>query len=180
MHHLFLTIPAAAAQAEATPLGLFGSGDQTGYLLVALMLAFLLLSRVHRRNLASRPPEPRTRHAPVTYEELARTVYQLAVSCDLEGYRGLFLAGGEAASIFGEEVGEAYLSSRTIRVLEDSLCTIGAHLEGGPRYHGVRLDTEDRLFLQIRRGEDLQEIDLGTVVRVGAVVRLAEPPYQGR
>jgi len=177
MHHLFVIAP-ALAQAEGTRLGLFGGGNQTGALLVALMLAFLLLSRVHRRSSSRvRPPPPRRN--PVTYEELARTVYQLAVSCDLDSYRGLFLAGGEAAAVFGEQVGEAYLASRTMDVLEESLVTIGAHLAGNPRFHGVRLDEDDRLIMQVRHADDqLAEIDLGSVVRVGAVVRLAEAPYR--
>jgi hypothetical protein len=177
MLHLLVLITAARAEAPEVNLGLFGSGNQTGYLLIALMMAFLLLSRVHRRTAAtrSRPPE---RRAPLSYEELARTVYQMAVNADLEGYRGLYLAGGEAAAVFGD-VAEQYLSSRTVEILEESLCTIAAHLADAPRFHGVRLDTEDHLFMQVRRAEgELQEIDLGSVVRVGAVVRLAEPPFQ--
>ncbi len=178
MHHL-LFISAAKAQVSSAQLGLFGEGNRTGLLLVALMLTFLLLSRVHGRSAREdlRPPPPR--HNPVTYDELARTVFQVAVSCDLEGYRGLFLAGGEAASVFGEQVGEAYLSGRTLEVLEESLVTIGAHLSGNPSFHGVRLDADDRLFMQVRLpGDQLVEIDLGSVVRVGAVVRLAEAPYR--
>lgn len=178
MHHLLL-LPVAEAQVESAHLGLFGEGNRTGLLLVALMLAFLLLSRVHRRTLSGslRPPPPRRN--PVTYEELARTVYQLAISCDLEAYRGLYLAGGEAAAVFGEQVGEAYLNSRTLEVLEESLVTIGAHLADNPRFHGVRLEADDRLFMQVRRPDDqLVEIDLGSVVRIGAVVRLAEAPFR--
>jgi len=169
------------ARAEGTHLGLFGQGNQTGFLLLALMLLFLLLSRVHRRSHASavRPPPPRRN--PVTYEELARTVYQIAMDCDLEAYRGLFLAGGEAAAVFGEQVGETYLSGRSLEVLEESLVTIGAHLADNPRFHGVRLDADDHLIMQVRRGDDqLVEVELGSVVRVGAVVRLAEAPYQKR
>jgi hypothetical protein len=179
MHQLLLSTPAALAAGEGAHLGAFGEGNRTGFLLIALMLAFLLLSRVHRRgtDASVRPPPPRRN--PITYEELARTVYQLAVSCDLEGYRGLFLAGGEAATVFGAEVADSYLSARTVEVLEESLVTIGAHLADNPRFHGVRLDTDDHLFLQVRRAnDDLVEIELGTVVRVGAVVRLVEAPYQ--
>ncbi len=177
--HLLAFLPAAFAQSGGAKLGWFGHGNNTGFLLVALMLAFLLLSRVHRRESGSgvRPPPPRRN--PVTYEELARTVYQLAISCDLNGYRGLFLAGGEAAAVFGEQVGEAYLSNRNLEVLEESLVTIGAYLADNPRYHGVKLEADDRLIMQVRRADDqLLEIELGTVVRVGAVVRLAEAPYR--
>ena len=178
MHHHLLLTPVAFAGGEVAKLGAFGEGNQTGFLLIALMLAFLLLSRVHRRG-SSRVRSPPPRRNPITYEELARTVYQLAVSCDLEGYRGLYLAGGEAASVFGEEIADTYLSGRTVEVLEESLVTIGAHLAGNPRFHGVRLDSHDHLFMQVRRpNDDLVEIDLGSVVRVGAVVRLAEAPYQ--
>jgi hypothetical protein len=178
MHHLLLTTP-ALAQVTGVQLGLFGRGNQTGYLLIALMLAFLLLSRVHRRGAQERVQPPPPRRNPVTYEELARIIYQIAVDCDLESYRGLFLAGAEAATVFGEKVGEAYLTSRTLEVLEESLVTIGAHLAESPRFHGVRLDTDDRLHMQVRRADGrLSEIDLGSVVRVGAVVRLAEPPYR--
>jgi hypothetical protein len=178
MHHLLLTNPAVAEVAGAQ-LGIFGQGKQTGYLLVALMLAFLLLSRVHRRSAVGRVAPPPPRRSPVTYEELAKIVYQLAVDCDLESYRGLYLAGAEAATVFGEQVGEAYLSNRSLEVLEESLVTIGAHLADNPRFHGVRLDTHDRLFMQVRRADGrLSDIDLGSVVRVGAVIRLAEAPYR--
>ncbi len=173
----FLLISTAVAEDAGTSLGLFGSDVNTGFLLVALMLLFLLLARVHRRESAhhGRPPP---RHNPISYEELARTVYRLASSCDLEGYRGLFLAGGEAAAVFGDRA-EGYLASRSVEVLEESLVTIGAHLAAQPRFHGVRLDSDDRLFLQVRRtGDKLDEVDLGTVTRVGAVVRLVEAPYR--
>jgi hypothetical protein len=81
--------------------------------------------------------------------------------------------------VFGEDIADSYLSARTVEVLEEALVTIGAHLADNPRFYGVRLDTHDHLFMQVRRANDeLVEIDLGTVVRVGAVVRLAEAPFQ--
>ncbi len=168
MFESILTIPAASAQETAHSLGWFGPDLDTG---------FLLFARVHRREHTGRAPPP-ARHNPISYEELARTVYKLAGSCDLEGYRGLFLAGGEAGAVFGDSADD-YLSRRTVEVLEEALVTIGAHLASQPRYHGVRLDSEDRLFMQVRRtGNQLHEIDIGTVARMGAVVRLVEAPYQ--
>ncbi|MFH1466374.1 MAG: hypothetical protein ABIO70_18465 [Pseudomonadota bacterium] len=173
---VLLTIVSAHASAEQVKFGLFGSEHHVGYLLIALLLAFLLLARVSGRSSGphTRPPP---RHSPVSYDELARTVFSLAVGCDLEGYRGLYLAGGEVHEILGER-GSDYLSARSLEVLEDALATIGAHLSRGARYNGVRLDDDDRLFMSVTcPGQQQIEIDLGTVAHLGAVVRLVFPPY---
>jgi hypothetical protein len=171
-----LTICAAYAASERVGFGLFGSDAHVGFLLVALLLTFLLLARVSGRA-AREHRGARPRHCPVSYDELARTVFSLAVGCDLEGYRGLYLAGGEVYEILGEQ-GSDYLSVRTLEVLEDILATIGASLVRGARYRGVRLDDDDRLFMSVMcPGQRQIEIDLGTVAHVGAVVRLVFPPH---
>ncbi len=178
MESLFLAIRPALADEAAASMGFFGDDLDTGFLLVALLLAFLLLARVHRRDrvVELRPP---TRSHPTTYDELARQVYRMVVTADLAGYRGLFMAGGEAAEVLGEGA-EDYLASRGLEVLEESLVTIGATIPEGASYHGVRFLAGERLELQVRSMDDrLVNVDLGTVTRIGAVVRLVEPPFRG-
>jgi len=172
-----LTIHVAWSAEHAASFGLFGRDLRAGMLLVALLLCFLLLSRVHGRTSRVRRVQ-RTRHSPITADELARTVFSTAVGCDLEGYRGLFLTGGEVAAVFGDQ-GADYLAALRPEILEESLATTGAYLSQGGRYRGVRRDAGDRLFMKVARGGGGEfEIDLGTVAQVGAILRLVEPPYR--
>ena len=172
-----LLIPAAVhAAGDTEALGLFGGDWRTGLLLVVVLLLLALLGRVHgREHSAAQRPTPR--RSPVSYDELGRTVFEMAVNCDLDGYRGLFLVGGEARQIMGAGAGE-YLNSRGLDVLEESLITIGAHIPDGSVYHGVSIAGTDRLAIQVKSpAAEVITVGIGTVAKVGAVVRLREPAY---
>ncbi len=176
MSVLLLVPTAAHAAGEGGALGLFGSDWRTGLLLVVVLLLLALLGRVHHRESygAQRPP---VRRSPVSYDELGRTVFEMAVNCDLDGYRGLFLAGGEARHVLGARA-EEYMNSRGMDVLEESLITIGAYIPDGSVYHGVSITGTDRLAIQVKSPlDEVVTVGIGTVAKVGAVVRLRKPAY---
>lgn len=143
-------------------------------LLVAALLAMWLLLRVRRHERVRRE-----RRSPTTLEELGRVVFEVARGADIEGYRDLFLAGGEAAAVLGEEA-DAYLARRNLRALEESLITLGALIPEGAVLRGVEQTGPDRVALVVvpATGPRLL-IEMGSVVRLGGVFRLREPAGNG-
>ncbi len=105
--------------------------QRTLLLLLALLLAFWLLTRVHTRE--SAPPPRRT---PVTINELGRCVFEVATGHDFVGYRGLFLAGAEARTVLGDAA-EVYLDRRTREFLERAMTALQALIPAGSHYEGI-------------------------------------------
>lgn len=149
-----------------------GGTNHNELLIVALLLAVWLLVRVRRQEAERRPPP---RRAPLNPHELGQVVFQAARSEDHEAYRGLFLAGREIATVFGEEA-EAYLSRRSRAVIEDSLDAIADAIPEGSRYDGVEATAPDTYIIWIVPVEGPRAaIPIGTAVQVGALWRLRDP-----
>ena len=149
-------------------------GAMNGLLLVAALLAVWLLVRVRRIEEERRRP---SRRAPMSADELARCVFEVARTADIDEYRGLFLAGAEAAAVFGEGA-QTYLARRTMEVLEESLVTIGALIPDGAFYVGVEPtgDGSYAMWVQPREGERFL-VGIGTVAQVGSLYRLRDPAF---
>ena len=178
MDYAFLVLAACAPEDAGPDFGCFGAGNTVGYLLLALLLALLLLLRVHRRETWARH-EPRfaDRPRPKSYEALGRAVFDAVRVESLGGYRGLFLAGAEAHRVLGEQA-EAYLTARDLPALRRSMQGIARYLPKGVSFEGAFLVGRDSLALRIRTvtGRNATVI-VGTVARVDEVMRLAYPAF---
>ncbi len=153
-----------------------GSTTHNELLLVALLMALWLLIRVRRQEAARRPPP---RRAPTSMGELGQVVFQTARSHDVLAWRGLFLAGGEAAAVLGPEA-SSYLERRHIGALTESLESLAALIPEGSRYDGVEQIGQDAYAIWVAppAGERML-VGIGTAVRVGALWRLRDPPFLG-
>lgn len=143
-------------------------GLATAFALITILL-WLFNTREEEAAIASR-------RAPVSIDELGRAVFQVAIEADLDGYRELFLAGGEARELFGEEA-ETYLERRTLTILEDALVTIGALIPEGSHFVGA--ESTGPLAVSIRvlppgRTEPIL-VGIGSVMRIGGIYRIQEP-----
>jgi hypothetical protein len=144
-------------------------------LIVALLLAIWLLLRVRRHEEARRRP---VRRAPTSLHELGHVLFEVLRSADLDGYRGLFLVGGEAAQVFGAGDGAAaWLSRHTRDALRSHLVRAGRAIPEGARYDGIEQTAPDTYAIWIAppAGERFL-LRVGTAVRVGAIYRLKELP----
>lgn len=153
--------------------GFFGQGNSTGLLLVAVLLCMLLLSRVHREERGRRRP---ARKAPLSPEELGHFVFEAGRSANIELYRGLYLSGGEARSLMGEQAAD-YLDRRDPRVIEESLLSLGACLLNGSVFECVESKGEGEFSIRFRLPDGIRShLDIGSAVKVGAIWRLRDPP----
>jgi len=114
--------------------------------------------------------------------ELARAVFEATNSRNISGYRALFLTGGEAARVLGREKAEAYLASRTQKVLQDALAATAAAIPQGAIFAGADDLGGDSYAMRLTARADAGEeprtlsIPIGRAVKVGAVLRLVAPP----
>ncbi len=143
------------------------------------VLALLLLWLLSRRTSAQTLTEQRRaeRRAPVSPQELARAVFEVARDGSLEGYRGLFLNGGEAARVLGREGAERYLSQRSKKALEDALVNMAVQVPPNAVFMGVESVSEDSFAMKL--GVDAKTtalVPIGRAVQVGAIYRLADFP----
>ncbi len=170
---IIFQLPSARAESHGAALGLLGDDPVVGWLIIALLLCFWLLLRVHH----SAPPPKRARRAPISHDELARLVFRLVRECDIDGYKELFLAGGEASRVMGPGA-EAYLDSRNIKVLEESLVTLAAIIPEGSHFVDSAISRPDKLRMRVRGPDnEIITLDIGTVARIGALWRLKTPAY---
>lgn len=173
-------MPLPPLAVEPSPLSFLlqeGSRRHDALLLVALLLALWLLIRVRRQEKVRRPPP---RRAPTSPAELGQIVFQVARSRDVLAWRGLFLAGGEAAHILGDGAAE-YLERRSLAALTESLESLAALLPEGSRYDGVEQVGADgwAIWVAPPAGERML-VGIGTAARVGAIWRLCQPPFLGQ
>ena len=148
--------------------------------LVALLLLWLLARTEARRQASSVPQRP-SRHAPISPDELGHAAFLAALDADLEEYRGLFLNGPEAAQVLGTDAAEAYLSRRSLRALEDALAEFAARIPAGAHFDHAAMEGEDLCLVTLRLDDDSKAtLPLGSVSRVGRVLRLREPAVVGR
>lgn len=145
----------------------------TLWLLLALLLCFWLLTRVRQQEQAS------ARRTPLTLDELGRTIFGVGRSGDFAGYRELYLAGGEAQAVFGDQAGP-YLDRRTRPVLATALERLGSALRPGCHFHSLLLGEDGQAYLEVREpGGTVVPIPVGSAVQVGPAWRLVDPPAQG-
>ncbi len=148
--------------------------------LVALLLLWLLARSEGRRQAGLLPQRP-TRHSPISPDELGHAAFHAALDADLEEYRGLFLNGPEAALVLGTDGAEAYLGRRSLRALEDALAEFAARIPPGAHFDHATMDGEDLCLVTLRLDDDNKAtLPLGSVSRVGRVLRLREPAVAGR
>lgn len=145
--------------------------EQTLWLLLVLLLLLWLLTRERRHR-----AQTHERRRPISEDELGRVVFELARATDLEGFRHLYLSGGEARQVLGERAG-AYLEARLVaRWLEDELVEIAARLADRQAYVATRVAADGMAWMRVRGlsgAED--EIPIGHAVRVGLIWRLQDP-----
>ena len=145
--------------------------------LVGLATAFALITiLLWLFNTRNERAAPNNRRSPASIEELGRAVFQVAISADLEGYRELFLAGGEARSVFGEKA-ENYLERRALPVLEEALVTISALIPEGSRFVGAQETGPETVAIRVLPPGQMEPIlvGIGIVLQVGTVYRIQEP-----
>ncbi len=164
------------AQSTLQMFPVAGSTTHNELLLVALLMALWLLIRVRRHEASRRPPP---RRAPTSMGELGQVVFQTARSHDVLAWRGLFLAGGEAAAVLGADAAD-YLERRSLPALTESLESLAALIPEGSRYDGVEQigETTYAIWVSPPVGERML-VGIGTAVRVGALWRLRDPPFMG-
>jgi hypothetical protein len=141
-------------------------------LATAFALITILLWLFNTRTERAAPP----RRSPASIEELGRAVFQVAITADLEGYRELFLAGGEARTAFGEKA-EGYLERRALPILEEALVTISALIPEGSRFLGAQSTGPETVAIRVIPPGQQEPIlvGIGSVLRVGTVYRIQEP-----
>ncbi len=144
--------------------------------LVGLATAFALITILLWLFNARSERSPDERRAPSSIDELGRAVFHVAVAADLDGYRELFLAGGEARTIFGENA-EGYLERRALPVLEEALVTISAMIPEGSRFVGAQSTGPETVAIRVLPPGQQEPIlvGIGSVLRVGNVYRIQEP-----
>ncbi len=119
---------------------------------------------------------PPTRHAPVTVEELGRTMFSLAKGEDFDAYRLLYLSGVEASRVLGPEHGQRYIAQRSLSALETAFEVLMEQIPFGTTYEGSSREDTGHCLMNVcsKDGEEYQ-ISLGGTEQVGAILRLVTP-----
>jgi hypothetical protein len=161
-----------SADGMSLPIAAIVVNQQLVGLATAFALITILLWLFNTRAERGGPP----RRSPSSIEELGRAVFQVAISADLDGYRELFLAGGEARTIFGENAA-SYLERRALPVLEEALVTISALIPEGSRFIGAQSTGPETVAIRVIPPGQHEPIlvGIGSVLRVGNVYRIQEP-----
>lgn len=147
--------------------------SHTLWLLLALLLCFWLLTRVRAQEAVA------GRRTPLTLDELGRSIFSVARSVDLAGYRELYLAGGEAQAVFGDGASQ-YLDRRTRPRLHAALESLGSALKPGCHFQSLLLGEDGQAYIEVREpGGTVVPIAVGSAVQVGPAWRLVEPPAAG-
>ena len=147
-----------------------------GLALLALGLLFFFTRSRDQRLSATKRPE---RKSPVSGEELGRALYGVISSERFSDYRALYINGGEAAQVLGEEAARAYLERRSPEVLKNNLARHVQAFRGSTGYAGFEHSADDRFSIQIKLGNQKERlVPIGSVVMLGAVYRLVVPDNQ--
>jgi hypothetical protein len=172
MTPLLLLPPAHAESPEPTNWGCFGSGNTVGYLLIALMLALMLLLKVHRRETRAR--HPAARPSPRSLDDLAGCLIRAVRSDDLQAYRGLLATLPELERARHPDV--ATFSDRyTGERVRHGLAALARRLPDGATCEaGLRVG-RDALALRLRLvNDETTTVIVGTFLEVGGVFRLLQ------
>ncbi|GEM_PF-2885757 len=147
--------------------------------LAALLLLWLLARNESRRQAPARVQRPQ-RHSPITPTELGHAAFHAAIDADLDEYRGLFLSGPEAARVLGTAGAETYLNRRSLAALEDALADLAARIPDGAHFEEAAMEGENLCLLTLRLPDRSRAtLALGSVAKVGRILRLREPSRQG-
>ncbi len=144
-----------------------------GPLLVVLLLLGWLWLLVRRREEEERHAQ---RPTPLSVHELGHCLFLALQGRDPRRYRELFLTGGEARRLLGDDAA-AYLEARTgPRVIEAFEGLRGA-VPRGSVYQGMKALGDDRWALRFARPDgSTREVPVGTLVQVGTAWRIFAPP----
>ena len=144
--------------------------------LLALALLFFFTRSRDRRLTEPKRPE---RKSPVTEDELGRALYGVIQSERFAEYRALYINGGEAAQVLGEEAARDYLELRSPEVLKANLDLHIRAFRGSTGYAGFEKTVDERFSIQIQVGnQKTRKVPIGNIVMLGAVYRLAVPANQ--
>jgi hypothetical protein len=171
MVSILLVSRALAADPEPS-WGSFGTGNAVGYLLLALMLALLLLLRVHRREAQARRPVSRPN--PRSLDDLGIAVVRALRQNDLAAYRALFATLPELDFARHPDLAhfaDRYTGERIRQCMEASARRLpeGAELESAQRVGREAFAVRVRLST----GET-QTVILGTVGEFRGIFRLLQ------
>jgi len=145
-------------------------------LLALLALLFLWLFTRVWVTPESEQPKRKKRHSPVNAEELARVTYSIVQSEDGEGYRGLYLNGAEAVRAMGEAPATSYIEGRSAEIFEAAFDQLFERVPPGARFEQGSLTEKDVVELWVIATDGRRhKIPIGTIVHVGAIMRLAAP-----
>ena len=144
-----------------------------GPLLVVLLLLGWLWLLVRRR-------EEEERHArrptPLSVHELGHCLFLALQSRDPRRYRELFLTGGEARQLLGDDA-PAYLEARTGPRVIEAFEELARRVPRGSVYNGMKDLGDDRWALHYARPDGSGgEVPVGTLVQVGTAWRIFAPP----
>ncbi|MDP2308032.1 MAG: hypothetical protein Q8P18_18550 [Pseudomonadota bacterium] len=144
--------------------------DSQLLLYVVALLALWLLTRVQRREVVRQ-----RRRAPMSHDELGRVLFEIARNQDLQGWRGVFLAGAEVQQVLGDDA-RGYLDARNTPRLAASLRAIGLAIPQDATYHALHLDDAEDATMEVRLPDGgVRPIPVGKVARVGGVWRMHTP-----
>jgi len=155
------------------------SQRKRNYLMLAALalLLFWLLTKQNSGQQHSTAQRRADRKAPVSPQELARAVFEVARDGNIDAYRGLFLTGGEANRVLGLEAAEQYLARRTSKALEDALVNMAVQVPPNAVFVGVEEVSEGSFAMKLNvDARTTALVPIGKAVKVGAIYRLAELP----
>jgi len=149
------------------------------YLMLAVLALLLmwLLTRTSSRQQGISAQRRSERKAPVSPQELARAVFEVARDGNIDAYRGLFMTGGEANRILGLEGAERYLAMRTHKAMEDALVNMAVQVPPNAVFVGVEEVEEGSYAMKINvDARTTALVPIGKAVKVGAIFRLSVLP----
>lgn len=155
------------------------SRRKRNYLMLAALalLLFWLLTKQNNSQQHTTAQRRADRKAPVSPQELARAVFEVARDGNIDAYRGLFLTGGEANRVLGLEAAEQYLARRTSKALEDALVNMAVQVPPNAVFVGVEEVGENSFAMKLNvDARTTALVPIGKAVQVGAIYRLAELP----
>jgi hypothetical protein len=140
------------------------------------LLTLWLITRLYEKSSAKNRRQPPPRPSPVSAEELGRTVFSIGRSKDIDAYRALFLTGAEAVQTLGTDQAKQYLSRRDLTTLELAYGQLTQRLPSGSSYVKTELTAMHQCILHVATPDGSgRTLQIGTVVEVGAVLRLVAP-----
>jgi hypothetical protein len=143
------------------------------------LLTLWLITRIYGQTSAKNSPKAPTRSAPVTEEELGRILFGVGRGRDVDAYRTLFLNGAEAMTVLGADNAERYLAKRSLAALEDACERLSSLLPSGTSYIKTEVTSTHQCILHVANPDGSgRTVAVGTIVRLGAVLRLVVPAVE--